>query len=116
LRFDVDTVTRGREAIERALDDRYDAILCDLMMPDVSGADVYAEVTAARPDLVDRFIFMTGGAFTARGREFLHSVSAPVLAKPFDLPVLDATVRRVVASSGDVATAPVAMGRPGSRD
>jgi two-component system, cell cycle sensor histidine kinase and response regulator CckA len=115
-RYDVEAVTRGREAIDRAIDERYDVILCDLMMPDVSGADVYAEVTAARPELADRFIFMTGGAFTAKGREFLQAVSAPVLAKPFDLPILDATVRRVVETAGDVRTTPTAMRRPGARD
>jgi PAS domain S-box-containing protein len=114
--YDVETVTRGREAVERSLDERYDVILCDLMMPDVSGADVYTEVTAARPDLAERFIFMTGGAFTARGREFLHAIAAPVLAKPFDLPVLDATVRRIATSAQDDRETPTAMGRPGSRD
>jgi len=116
-RYDVETVTHGRKAIERAIAERYDVILCDLMMPDVSGAEVYAEVTTARPELASRFVFMTGGAFTPRGREFLQSVSAPVLGKPFDLPVLEATVRRVASSSplaGDVQEA--ATGRPGSRD
>ena len=113
---DITTVTRGREAIERALAEPYDVILCDLMMPDVSGADVYDEVTAARPDLAGRFVFMTGGAFTPRGREFVKSVAATVLSKPFDLPVLDATIRFVAASSVAAAHVPAARGRRGSRD
>ena len=113
---DITTVTRGREAIERALTEPYDVILCDLMMPDISGADVYDQVTAARPDLAERFVFMTGGAFTPRGREFLQSVSATVLSKPFDLPLLDATIRFVAASAVAPAAAPAARGRRGSRD
>jgi len=114
---DVVTVTRGREAIERALAEPYDVILCDLMMPDVSGADVYDEVTAARPELADRFVFMTGGAFTQHGREFLQSVSAAVLSKPFDLPLLDQTIRFVAASAVvDPSPAQPAKGRRGSRD
>jgi PAS domain S-box-containing protein len=116
-RYDVETVTRGREAIELALREGYDVILCDLMMPDTSGAEVYAEVTAARPDLAERFIFMTGGAFTPRGREFLQSVAAPVLSKPFDLPLLDTTIRRVVdAVAARVTEATAAASRPGARD
>jgi hypothetical protein len=60
---------------------------------------------------------MTGGAFTARGREFLKSVSATVLSKPFDLPLLDATIRYVSASAVvGPADAQAAKGRRGSRD
>ena len=113
---DITAVTRGREAIELALTEPYDVILCDLMMPDISGADVYDQVTAARPELSERFVFMTGGAFTPRGREFLQSVSATVLSKPFDLPLLDATIRFVVASAVAPTEAPATKGRRGSRD
>ena len=114
-KYDIESVTRGREAIERALSEHYDVILCDLMMPDVSGPDVYDEVKAARPDLAERFIFMTGGAFTPRGRQFLQAVAAPVLSKPFDLAVLDATVKRV-AVRASVSAPAGAVRRPGSRD
>lgn len=129
INYDVDSVTSGREAIDRIIAGRYDVILCDLMMPDVSGPDVHAAVVAARPDLAPRFIFMTGGAFTPRGREFLSavaSVSATVLDKPFDMPALDAAVLRVASASRSAATASTssasttptagARRRPGARD
>ena len=74
-------------------------ILCDLMMPGMSGAEVYAEATARRPELAERFVFMTGGAFTERGREFLASVRAQVLDKPFDVAQLSALVRERTSSS-----------------
>jgi CheY-like chemotaxis protein len=100
--FEVTVVNGGRDAIEALCgsprsprsERDYDVILCDLMMPDVSGADVYAETTRARPELAERFVFMTGGAFTARGREFLAGVSAPVIDKPFDA----ARVRDVITA------------------
>jgi PAS domain S-box-containing protein len=85
---DVVVTNHGREAISLLLDDEqpsFDMILCDLMMPEPSGDAVYAEVAQRRPELTSRFVFMTGGAFTPRGRHFLNSVPVEVIEKPFDL-------------------------------
>ena len=64
---------------------RFDVVLCDLMMPDVSGMDVYESVAELRPELAQRFVFVTGGAFTERARRFVEEVGLPVVEKPFDL-------------------------------
>jgi CheY-like chemotaxis protein len=71
----------------------FDIILCDLMMPDMSGIDFYGEVERLLPDLLPRLMFMTGGAFTPRARNFLDRVVSPRIEKPFD----HMTMRRVVA-------------------
>jgi signal transduction histidine kinase/CheY-like chemotaxis protein len=63
---------------------RFDLILCDLMMPEVTGIDLHEQLRAIAPDQVERLVFMTGGTFTARSREFLASVSNPRIDKPFD--------------------------------
>ena len=75
---------RGRRSRAIAKGDRYDVILCDLMMPVMTGMDLYAEVVRVAPKLVGRLVFMTGGAFTPRARAFLESVSNPCLEKPLD--------------------------------
>jgi CheY-like chemotaxis protein len=62
----------------------YDVIFCDLMMPDVTGMDLYEAVTARRPELLERMIFMSAGAFTPRAAEFFERVSARRIDKPFD--------------------------------
>jgi PAS domain S-box-containing protein len=92
---DVDLAGSAREALER-LDrpDAYDVALCDLMMPDMTGMDLFAEVARRHPGLERRFIFMTGGAFTPRAAEFLAQVSNRRLEKPFETAVLRATVAR----------------------
>jgi len=78
-------VHSGREALERlAMDDAFDVILCDLMMPDQTGMDVHAHLVRTRPDLAERLIFMTGGTYTQRAREFLATVTHPRLEKPFE--------------------------------
>jgi two-component system NtrC family sensor kinase len=62
----------------------YDIIFCDLLMPERTGMDVYEEVAAQLPALASRFIFMTGGGFTPRAREFIARGQHRMLDKPFD--------------------------------
>lgn len=87
----------GRRGIEMLREnDRFEVVLCDLMMPEVSGMDVYETILEERPDIAARFIFMTGGAFTDRARAFLERVSNPKLEKPFD----SKTLRLLVSGHG----------------
>ncbi|HET9929145.1 MAG TPA: response regulator, partial [Polyangiaceae bacterium] len=65
-------------------DTRFDVILCDLMMPGLSGADLYHRVSALHPELESRFIFMTGGSMSELGDAFVESVRSRMLTKPFD--------------------------------
>jgi PAS domain S-box-containing protein len=96
--FDVGTATSGRSALELLEGEaRFDVVLCDLMMPDVSGMDVYERVVERRPELAARFVFVTGGAFTDRARAFVERVQAPVVEKPFDLAKLPALLREHAA-------------------
>jgi PAS domain S-box-containing protein len=84
-RHQVTTTTSGREAIERVGGgERYDLILCDLMMPMVTGMEVHAELVATVPEQADRIVFLTGGAFTTEAREFLARIPNERFEKPFD--------------------------------
>ncbi len=66
----------------------FDLILCDLVMPGMSGMDLYEWMKANRPEHVDRVIFMTGGVFSGQLRTFLSGIRNPVLHKPFDTKTL----------------------------
>ena len=70
----------------------FDVILCDLMMPEVTGMELYLRVATDRPEVARRFIFMTGGAFTNAARTFLDTVQNECITKPFDLVRLRALV------------------------
>jgi CheY-like chemotaxis protein len=86
---EVDGVTSARTAIEmltRGM--RYDAIVCDLMMPQITGMDVHAAVVKLDPALAERMVFVTGGAFTESAREFLDNIPNQRIEKPFDLKTL----------------------------
>jgi len=94
---DVDVVTSGRLALERLLEDRsYDAVLCDLNLKDFPSWSLYDELSARKPDIARRFIFMTGGAYTARSRELLARAPNACLEKPFIPSELHQQLERVL--------------------
>ncbi len=78
----VDVASSGREALDRCANTRYDVVLCDLMMPDLTGMDLYTQLLATDPASAARFVFMTGGAFTDKARAFIEGVSSRCLEKP----------------------------------
>ena len=85
---DVVVETSGRLALLRLTTERPDIILCDLMMPDVGGADVYASLHARDPALADRIVWLTGGATSQRAEALLASTANITLSKPFSLDAL----------------------------
>jgi PAS domain S-box-containing protein len=88
----VAAVTSGRAALARIEQgERYDVVLCDLMMPEMTGMELHERVAAIDPDQADRMVFLSGGAFTPRARAFLEH--RPCLEKPFDLATLEAVIR-----------------------
>ena len=77
--------TSGQKALLRlAAGERFDLVLCDMMMPEMSGPDVFAEIRRIAPDQADRVVFVTGGAFTDSARDFLASTTQRALEKPAD--------------------------------
>ena len=93
---EVVTVTRAREALDKiAAGEQFDVILCDLMMPELSGIDMYSMMDPADRA---RIVFMTGGAFTQQAREFLASTKQPRLQKPFTESDVRTAIERVRSS------------------
>ena len=95
---DVVLAGSGRQAQELLQQDRnFDLVLCDLMMPDVSGVDLYLWLQEHLPDLARRVVFVSGGAFTPRSRRLLEQIDCPRLDKPFDMQTFRVTVRGLLA-------------------
>lgn len=83
------TETNPRTALERIFEGSDDVILCDLMMPEMTGMDLYREVQRRRPDLADRMVFMTTGIFVEESRDFLTTVPGRWLEKPIRVSELE---------------------------
>jgi len=93
----VTTEIRAETALARiAGGQRFDVIVCDLMMPQMSGFELYERLMAIAPEQARVMLFVTGGAFTAKARAFLDQIPGSVLEKPFDGATLTARVRRMM--------------------
>ncbi len=95
--FDVTVVESGRRGIAELETGNFDAIVCDLMMPEVSGLEVFEFVQRRRPELAPRFLLMTGGALTEQATRVLGDHAVRAMTKPIDLDLLRRTVRELLA-------------------
>jgi CheY-like chemotaxis protein len=92
-------VHEGKEALARAESgERFDVIVCDLMMPAMSGMELHAKLSVIAPDQAARVIFLTGGAFSPMAKQFLERVPNAWFEKPCDLEQLRAAILRVSTS------------------
>ncbi|MEO0324692.1 MAG: response regulator, partial [Myxococcota bacterium] len=78
------------EGLRRFLSEPFDLCICDLMMPGLSGMELHARVTHRAPELAERMVFMTGGAFTPRSRAFLEELPNRTIEKPFGIEMVRA--------------------------
>ncbi|HEY6004419.1 MAG TPA: PAS domain S-box protein [Anaeromyxobacter sp.] len=98
---DVTAVGSAAEALRR-IDggERWDAILCDLMLPDVDGVGFYEALAARRSDAIAHLAFVTGGAFGERATAFLAVHHVVTLSKPVEPAELLAVAERLAQASG----------------
>jgi DNA-binding NtrC family response regulator len=82
LGFRCDLAETGREARTLLSVRDYDAVLCDLRMPDTDGEALYAWMASERPHLCARTAFVTGDALSPSAGAFLARCGRPVLEKP----------------------------------
>jgi CheY-like chemotaxis protein len=96
----VTAVASAREALERVRAEPFEVVLCDLMMPDMTGMSFHEELSTLNPALAERIVFMTGGAFAPEAREFLRRVPVRCIEKPFSADALAEVVRSAASGHG----------------
>lgn len=95
----VELETSGKKGLERLLaDDDFSLVLCDLSLPDLTGVDIHARLVREKPDMMKRFVVMTGGAVSSESRQFLDRYQGPVLHKPFTLTQVEALIQDLVGN------------------
>jgi DNA-binding NtrC family response regulator len=88
------SVKAAQELISQDMD--FDVILCDIIMPEMTGIDFYQWMEKHRPNLVPHIIFMTGGTLSLESKAFLESIANPFFSKPIDSQELRNFVRERV--------------------
>jgi two-component system cell cycle sensor histidine kinase/response regulator CckA len=99
-------VSSGRDALDRCRTEPFDCILCDVMMPDLSGPEVHATLRADGLGIERRIIFVTGGAVTDAARSALANTDNRILEKPVDMTLLRSAVAAMVSAPHAPSQAP----------
>ena len=76
----------------------YDVVLCDVLMPRLSGTELYVRARAARPEYAERFVFMTGGVLDDDAKALIAESGTELLQKPFPIERLFGLVRQLCRS------------------
>ncbi len=109
----------GREALDLIDRGRFDAVLCDVKMPEMNGPALYQALRRVRPDLLARIAFITGDALSAETKAFLDESGVPYLTKPFTSEEVMRVLTRIVAAadtSGPVSWSSSTSDRLADRD
>lgn len=83
--YRVTVVPTGVEGMQQILASDFDAIVCDMVMPNFPGDMFYLAVQRARPHLCKRFVFMTGHHDNPKIAQFIQEMRGMVLWKPFEM-------------------------------
>jgi CheY-like chemotaxis protein len=90
----------GGQALRRLLSDTPpDVVVCDMLLPDISGVEVYQRAVAAEPSYRQRFAVATGAPGAPTVASFLATFSGPVLYKPIDAAQLSQAVRSCLSGA-----------------
>ena len=81
----VQRVSTSRDALEHLAERVYDLVISDIRMPGFDGFELYAWICKHRPELRDKFLFITGDAGSAELDGRVEALGAPVLRKPFSI-------------------------------
>ncbi|MFN8583332.1 MAG: response regulator, partial [Gemmatimonadaceae bacterium] len=89
--FEVSEASNGDQArlwLSSPASHAFDIVICDVRMPELNGAELYAWLEACQPHVIPRLVFTTGDQVHDGVGEFLGSINCMVLDKPFELPAL----------------------------
>ena len=93
--YDVDVATSGRDAATMLRERRYDAIVSDLRMPELSGEELFELLTHEFPDMAHRVAFTSGDLMRDETNDFVSQSGCPALHKPYDLADLLGVIREL---------------------
>ena len=96
----VECAHSARRALEVLADRKFDVLLCDIVMPGASGADLHDELRRTRPELAERVLFMTGGIPSGELERRVRASGRPLLQKPIESSVLSSALEAMAASTG----------------
>jgi signal transduction histidine kinase/CheY-like chemotaxis protein len=94
--FEIEVLLDGRDAVQRALRERFDLIICDMKMPNLDGQTLYQTLSVEGKGTQKQFLFVTGDVLGGKTHDFLTRNQLPHVAKPFRVEELLEKVHEVL--------------------
>jgi CheY-like chemotaxis protein len=94
--YTLNTAPNGALALAQLHTQRYEVVLCDVLMPTLDGPAFYARLLQEHPSLGQRVIFLTGDSFGSQTRVFLESCGQPWLYKPCSAAAIRRAIQQVL--------------------
>ncbi len=101
----VTQVENGVEGLRRIMDEDFDLVLCDMVMPTFPGDKFYLAVERVKPALCRRFLFMTGYHTEPKYESFIREIGGLILWKPFGTAELRAAIQTVLRRADELDVA-----------
>ena len=102
----VDTASNGNIGLQKLLKQDFDAVICDMRMPGMAGDDLFRNLEEVKPEMMRRFLFVTGDILSDETKGFLEKCGAAHIMKPFYLKDVARRLQRIV--TGQSAMGPAA--------
>jgi len=93
--MEVSTAVSAKEAFKKIDADSYDAVVLDLMMPEIDGLEALKIIKEKNPDL--QVILLTGHATVEKGIEAIKHGAMDLIEKPADLSTIIERIKRAKA-------------------
>ncbi len=101
--LDVDTVYSAHDALHRIdSGERYDVILCDVVMPEITGIELHRRLSVEAPSQGERVVFISGGVLTLEMRSYLDGCGNGLLTKPLEFDKLRQTIRDMLMTATEL--------------
>jgi CheY-like chemotaxis protein len=91
----VDCARDGAEACQKVQQGDYDAVVCDVIMPEMDGPTLHQRLRELRRPEARRMLFVTGAKLSEDEVQSVRGTGCPLLWKPFTVEELGAAVDEI---------------------
>lgn len=98
--YAVETVSNGFDALEKIKKEKFNVVITDVKMPEMSGMEVLGEVKKISPQIP--VVMITAYGTISNAVEAMQEGASDYILKPFSSEVLEATVKKACLEANDI--------------
>ncbi len=96
----VEVVDNAMDALALVRNNNYDLILLDIVMPGMSGLELYKHLATMNPSLTGRILIITGDVMNSETESSLRELKTRYITKPFDVTYFKQVIAEMLNGKG----------------